>query len=356
MGKPVVSFRYANVMNKKTKIYLIAPVALIIFVVIGYFYLAKDNYSYPAEYKMNLTHISDIAETAKYGKAAGGNCYLATTAMLLKHFDPSIEFWKVFIYQGNAVSFSYYWPNGANGGTMANLADGSTDILLTAASNLGFTPHVRARMGSGGSWRDKTIKLGGDFHSYLLNPPMNEYKQVISSDIPLGTSGSPCHNDYNVIEGYNKKELFAIIPDPQDVNRTDPKIGCPVGSGLTHTVFWFTPDGKKISDKDLMLKMKSTVNESLDAMARYVKNLKEGINVIDFSQKIYLGREFASMYFQEQGSTELAVGYKKSTELLLPIASVYPPDINKHKDEIILQMEKVLENEKGLVKYWEAIN
>lgn len=344
-------------MTKKTKKYIITSVTLIILAIVSYFYFTKNNYSYPEEYKINLTHVSDQDETAKYGKKVGGNCFLATTAMLLKRFDPSIEFWKVFVYQGNAVSFDYYW---SNSGTMANLADGSTDVLLTAASNLGYMPHVRASAFSNDgmdTWKDKTKKLNGDFRTYFLNSPMNEYKQILSSDIPLGTSGSPCHDDYNVIEGYNKKELFAIIPDPSDVDRADPKISCPIGSGLTHTVFWFTPDGKKISDKDLMLKMKSTVNESLEVMERYIKNLKEGADVIEFSQKIYLGREFASMYFQEQGYTELATGYKKSTELLLPLANIYPPDINKKesKNLIIAQMEKVLENEKSLVKYWEMI-
>lgn len=338
------------------KIILLLTLIILIVAIVTLFFLHSPKFTYPSEYKMNLTHISDIAETAKYGKPAGGNCYLATTAMLLKHFDSSIEFWKVFVYQGNTISFSYYFPGGSNGGTAASLADGSTDILLTAASNLGFTPHVRMQIGTGGSWKNKTKKLGGDFHTYLLNPPMGEYKQMISSNIPIGTSGSPCHNDYNIIEGYNEKELFAIIPDPQDVNRTDPKISCPIGFGLTHTVFWFTPDGEKISDNELMLKMKTTINESLEIMERYIKNLKEGIDVTEFSQKIYLGRLFASMYFQEQGYPELADGYKKSAELLFPIASIYPLDINKHKGEIITQMEKVLENEKGLVKYWDKIN
>lgn len=349
-------------MMKKTKIYFIAPIiALIILVIISYFYFTNKNYSYPAEYKINLTHISDIAETAKYGKAVGGNCYLATATMLLKHFDQNIEFWRVFVYQGNAVSFNYYWPNGADGGTMVNLADGSTDVLLTAASNLGFTPHVRMRindrsMGMGNSRQKNTKELGGDLRQHFFIPPMDEYKNIISSNIPIGTSGSPCHNDYNVIEGYNENELFAVIPNPQDVNRTNPKINCPIGSGLTHTVFWFKPDGKKISNNDLMLKMKGTVNESLEVIERYIKNLKEGANVIEFSQNIYLGREFVSMYFQELGHHELAAGYKKSAELLMPIASIFPPDINKHKDEIILQMEKVLENEKQMIKYWKMIN
>jgi hypothetical protein len=49
------------------------------------------------------------------------------------------------------------------------------------------------------------------------------------------------------------------------------------------------------------------------------------------------------------------MGYKKSAELLLPLASIYPPDISKHKNEIMVQMEKVLENEKSLIKYWEII-
>lgn len=345
-------------MNKK--IVLIIVAVLVVGLVGGYLILNKNSFSYPTEHKINVTHVSDQDETAKYGRRSGGNCYLAATAMLLKHFDPAIEFWKVFVYQGNAVSFNYYWSNGANSGTMANLADSSTDILLTAASNLGYTPHVRMnRFVNGGmssGWPNMAKKLGGDFRYYYFSQPMDEYKSIIASGIPLGTSGSPCHNDYNVIEGYNQNELFAVIPDPEDVKRTDPKINCPIGSGLTHTVFWFTPDGNKISDKDFISKIKGTVNESLEVMERYIKNLKKGANVIEFSQKIYLGRKFASMYFQEKGYSELAAGYKKSTELLLPLVSIYPPDINKHKDEIITQMEKLLENEKRLVKYWEAIN
>lgn len=348
-------------MIKKIKVYLASFVILIILAVAGYLFFNKGDYSYPADYKMDLTHISDQEETEKYGKKIGGNCYLATTAMLLRHFDPSIEFWKVFVYQENAVSFSYYWSNSVQGGTMAGLADSSTDILLTAASNLGYTPHVRMnRFANGGmeAWESKIKELGGDFHYYYFSQPMDEYKSVIASNIPLGTSGSPCHNDYNVIEGYNEKELFAIIPDPSDVKRTDPKISCPIGFGLTHAVFWFTPDGEKISDKELMLKMENTVNESLELMARYIKNLKEGANVMEFQQKIYLGRKVAAMYFDEGGYSELAKGYERSAELLLPLAGIYPPDINKkeNRDLIIAQMEKVLENEKGLVKYWEAIN
>jgi len=348
-------------MVKKTKIYLISSIILIILAIAGYLFFNRGYYSYPTEYKIDLIHVSDQGETEKYGKKIGGNCYLATTTMLLKHFDPSIEFWKVFIYQGNAVSFSYYWSDGANGGTMANLADGSTDILLTAASNLGYTPHVRMnRFANGGMgiWEDKTKELDGDFRYYYFHQPMNEYKSLIASDIPLGTSGSPCHNDYNVIEGYNEKELSVVIPDPQDRGLQDAKITCPIDSGLTHTVFWFTPDGEKISDKELVLKMKNTINESLEVMARYIKNLKEGADVIEFQQKIYLGRKVASMYFNEQGYSELAKGYEKSAELLLPLAEIYPPDINKkeNRDLIITQMEKILENEKNLVKYWEVIN
>jgi hypothetical protein len=348
--------------TKKAKTYFIASIILIILVTIFYLILNKNIYSYPTEYKLNVVHVSDQEETEKIGKKIGGNCYFATVTMLLKNYDPSIEFWRVVLYSGTSVSFSYYWPNGVDDGTMASLADDSTDTLLTAASNLGYTPHVRMNRFIDGnmksSWSDKTKKLGGDFRYYYFNQPMDEYKNVIASGIPLGTSGSPCHNDYNVIEGYDEDELFAVIPDPSDVNRTNPEISCPTGSGLTNIVFWFTPDGKKISDRDLMLKMKGTVNESLDVMEKYVRNLKEDVDIIEFQQKIYLGRKIASMYFNEQGYSELATGYEKSAELLLPLTSIYPPDINKreNKDLIVAQIEKVLENERSLVKYWEAIN
>jgi hypothetical protein len=339
--------------------YAIIFVVLTLMASAGYFLYKKSRPSYPVEYKMDLIHVSDQAETAKYGKKVGGNCYLATTAMLLKSFDPSIEFWKVFVYQGNAVSFDYYWPNGADGGMTANLANESTDILLTAAGNLGYVPHVRIPIADNGEmsrWISETKEFGGDVRRYLFSPPIDEYKSVLASGMPLGTSGSPCHNDYNAIEGYDEDELFAVIPNPSDVNRVEPNISCKIGSGLTHLVFWFTPNGNKISEKDLILNMKSTVNESLGVMGRYIKNLKEGASVVEFSQNLYLGREFASMFFKEQDYPELAAGYKKSTELLLPLAHIYPPDINKHRGEIILQMEKVLENEKGLEKYWNLIN
>jgi hypothetical protein len=347
-------------MSKKIKKLSIIFIILIFLVIVSYFLLNKNNYSYPTDYKINVTHVSDLDETEKMGKKTGGNCYLATTVMLLKQFDPSIEFWKLFVYQGNGVSFNYYWPD--DNKTAANLTDGSTDILLKAASNLGYTPHVRMNKFSNGGmdffWSKTTKELNGDFRYYYFNQPIDEYKSVIASGLPLGTSGSPCHDDFNVIEGYNEKELFAVIPNPSDVNRIDPKINCSIGSGLTHTVFWFTPDGNKISDKDLTIKMKNTVPETLDVMERYIKNLKEGADVDDFSQNIYLGRKFASIYFKEQGYLELAKGYEKSAEFLLPLATIYPPDIDKKesKDLIITQMEKVLENEKELMKYWEAIN
>ncbi|MFH1375113.1 MAG: hypothetical protein ABIH35_00375 [Patescibacteria group bacterium] len=322
---------------------------------------SSPKFTYPPEYKLNVTHVSDTAETAKYGKQVGGNCYLAATTMLLKSFDPQITFLDVFVYQGNGVSFSYYFPRGPQGGTAAGLMDASTDILLTAASNLGFTPHLRMRMtdrsmGTGTSWQTKIKELGGDLQSYLWSPPLGEYKQIISGGIPLATDGSPCHNDYHVIEGYNEDELFAVIPDPEDVDRDDPKISCPVGSGLRSAVFWFTPDRQKLSDRELMLVMKESIKESLENMERYIKNLKEGTGIISFTQNIYLGRKFASMYLQEHGYPELAAAYKKSSELLFPLTSIFSSDIGEHKDQVISQMDKVFKIERGLTGYWDKVN
>ena len=346
-------------MNKKITTHAIILIILIILATIGYFYFKKEKYSYPKEYKMNLTPVSDRAETEKYGNKIGGHCYLASATMLMKHFDPSIEFWKVYVYQGGAVSFNYYFPNGPNGGAIAQPMDGGTFGLITAASNLGYTPHVRRQIIDNGTpWSSKKIKkLGGNFRTYLFNPPMDEYKHTISSDIPIATSGSPCLADYNVIEGYNEKELFAILPNPQDINLVEPKISCPIGSGLRHLVFWFTPDGKKISNKELMLTMKNTVNESLNIMERYIKNLREGVDIINFElNRFYLARKFAAMYFKEQGYNELADGYEKSAEIFDELTDIFPPDANKYKDKIISQIEKALENERELIKYWEMIN
>jgi len=349
-------------MNKKTTIYIIIStilVLVILVIIVSYFHFKKEKYFYPKEYKMDLTPVSDTAETEKYGNKVGGHCYLASATMLMKHFDPNIEFWEVYVYQGSAVSFNYYFPYGPNGGISAGPDDSGTASLLVAASNLGYTPHVRRQIiDKGTPWSSKKIKkLGGDFRTYFFNPPMDEYKQIISSGIPIGTSGSPCLADYNVIEGYDEKNLFAIIPNPQDVNRTNPKISCSVGSGLTHLVFWFTPDGKKISNRELMFTMKNTVNESLEIMERYIKNLEEGVDIVNFElERFYSARKFATMYFREQGYNELADGYEKSAEAFCELTSIFPPDANKYKSKIIAQMKKVLKNERGLLKYWEAIN
>ena len=92
---------------KKTGLILI-----VILLAAGVYFFASSNRGAktPEEYRLNVTHVSDQDESQKLGKRVGGHCYLASTTMMLKSFDPAIEFWQVVVASGNATSFTYYFP------------------------------------------------------------------------------------------------------------------------------------------------------------------------------------------------------------------------------------------------------
>ncbi len=218
--------------------------------------------SYPEEYRLDVPHVSDQKESKKYGPQVGGNCHLASVTMLMKHFDPTIEFWKVLVYKEDTTSFSFYFCGHSNTEAAAGLYNGGTDKLFLLARNMGFKPHVRIQnsitssdKGQAKRWIRTANEVGADVKTFLFSFPMDEFRHLISSGIPV-IAESPCHNDYHVLEGYSKDRLYAVIPDPSDVGRTDPRVSCPIGDGLRQDMFWVTPGGEKKSDAELLSKMK----------------------------------------------------------------------------------------------------
>ncbi len=281
--------------------------------------------------------------------------------MLMKHFDPSIEFWEALVFSEGTTSFSFYFGGHSNTRAAAGLHKGGPDSLLLVAKNLGFKPHVRIQnpitasdKGQANTWLRTAKEVGADVKTYLFSFPMEEFKQVISSGTPVATSYSPCLRAYHVVEGYSKDKLFIVIPDPSDVGRSGPKMSCPIGGGLKHDMFWVTPNGKRRSDAELLSKMKWLADLAPTNMRSYSGYIEEGAEIANFEiEKFYLARKCASMYFDKLGYEGLAHGYEESSELFGELHhTIYPPEANEHKDEIIAMFRKIADHEESLYEKW----
>jgi hypothetical protein len=317
--------------------------------------------SYPEEYRLDVPHVSDQQESTKYGPRIGGHCYLACATMLMKYFDPAIEFWEVLVSQENTTSFTFFLSSQPTSKAAAALYHGSTDSVLLAISNMGFKPHLRIQnpvtasdKGQSNAWIGKAREVGADVKTYLFSFPMDEFKQLISAGIPVATSGSPCHADYNVLEGYSKDTLYAVIPDPGDIGRTEPEVSCPISRGDIHGMFWATPGGERKSDAELISKMKWLAELAPTNIRSYADFLEKGAEIANFEiGRFYLARKFAAIYFDELGYKELARGYEKSAELFGYLqTTIHPLDANKHRSEIITALRKIADHEECLYEKW----
>jgi len=331
---------------------------IIIFIAVIYFlFISKRSLKPPEEYRLNVIHVSDQDESQKLGKKVGGHCYLASTTMMLKAFDPSVEFWQVVVARGNATSFSFYFPKGNEQEIKEGLGGEGTALALKAIKNMGYQPHIRIRalpiLNKKNGWIKMTKELGGDGKAFWLTPPMNEYKSVIASGIPLVAAGSPCWQDFNVIEGYTQKKLFVVVPNPNDEGQTEPKISCPMGLGLQNEVFWATPLDQQMKHSEILAEMKSYAQESPEKMLMYANYLEKGSFIVNFEiERLYLARFLATKYLEERGLKELAIGYKKSASLFEKLTEFIPSEANKHKEIIIKTIREIAENEKALSEKW----
>lgn len=344
------------------KKYTLAFIVISVVAVVYFLFFSQKDFKPPEEYRLNVTHVSDIEESRKYGQGAGGHCYLASTTMMLNSFDPSIEFWQVVVAQGNTTSFTYYFPKGNKSEIKEGLDGEGTIMALKAIKNMGYQPHIRLRalpvLGNNNGWIKMAKELGGEAKTYWLTPPMDEYESVIASGIPLVAAGSPCWQDFNVIEGYTKNKLFVVVPDPDDQGKTDPKMSCPMGLGLQNEVFWATPEDKQMHHLEILAEMKLYAKDAPEKMLMYANYLEKDSSIVNYEiERLYLARLLAAKYLEERGYKELAEGYKKSALLFGELTKFVPPDVdeNKHKEEIAKTIREIAENEKSLIDKWSSL-
>jgi len=182
---------------------------------------------------------------------------------------------------------------------------------------------------------------------------MDEYKSVIASGIPLVAAGSPCWQDYNVIEGYTRDKLFVVVPDPDDQGKTNPKISCSMGLGLQNEVFWATPQDQQMHHSDILADMKSYAKEAPEKMLMYASYLEKGSSIVNFEiERLYLARLLTAKYLEERGYKELAAGYKKSASLFEELTQFVPSDVVKDNKEIAKTIREIAENEQSLLNKW----
>jgi len=340
------------------KKYALIFIAIIIVTVV-YISFSRQDMKPPAEHRLSVIHVSDQDESQKFGRRVGGHCYLASTTMMLKAFDPSVEFWQVVIARGNSTSFTYYFPKGNESEIKEGLDGQGTIMALKAIKNMGYQPHVRLRTSpilvNNNGWVKMATELGGEVKTYWFTPPMDEYKSVIASGIPLVAAGSPCWQDFNVIEGYTSDKLFVVVPDPNDQGKTDPKISCPTGLGLQNEVFWATPLDKQMHHSQILADMKSSAKDAPEKMVMYANYLEKGSFIVNFEiERLYFARLLAAKYLEERGYKELAAGYRKSALLFAELTKFVPSEVdkNKHKEEIAKVIRQIAENEKSLISKW----
>ena len=337
--------------NKKRLFFIILLVAICLLLFI------PKTPKPPETYRLNVTPVSDQDESQKLGKKVGGHCYLASTTMMLKSFDPAIEFWQVVIAKGNTTSFTFYFPKNNESEIKEGLGGKGTAMALQAIKNMGYQPHIRLRalplLDNNNGWIKLTNELNGEVKIYWLTPPMDEYKSVIASGIPLVAAGSPCWQDFNVVEGYTKDRLFVVVPDPNDQGKTDPKISCSMGIGLQNEVFWATPEDKQMHHSEILADMKSYAKDAPEKMLMYANYLEKGSSIVNFEiERLYLARFLAAKYLEERGYKELAAGYQKSASLFGELTQFIPSDANKHKEQIIGTIRKIADNETSFRDKW----
>jgi len=345
---------------------IISIIISAIIVVIAFFYFNKPDYSYPEEYKLNVPHVSSSVEHKKYGVGVGGYCWAAALTMLLKHYDPNIEYWQVHNFREATTDFSFILMT-LRGGYLSVGETGGTWGVLTAAKNLGYDVHLRimdpnvvtTMVGTDEAWQVRkwiktTQELEGDADTFITHP-IDLIKYLISSGNPVYTDGWPCFQDNIAIEGYNKNNVNIVLPNPEDIGREDPRMECNIQLSTTPIrILWLTKNGERKSDEELLsiLRWKASLS---GINMKYIINLLETGNDLDGlgTGSVALMRKYASLYLADQDLNEVAELYNESSNVFNQLHLTFPPhEVNRHKNEIIETLNKAAEIEKQALDKW----
>jgi len=343
---------------------------MIIFIGIVFllFIFAKPKYNYPEEFKLNVTHVGAAEEHEKMGIATGGFCWTACLTMLLKQYDANIEYWMVHNFREASTRFDFFYATTEGNKLWADSDAGGTKSVLLAAKNFGYTPHLRIKNPTlvylltwkkyGEAWQIKNwIKfaneLGVDVDTFII-PPWDLVKHLISSGIPVQVDSSSCFNDYHVIEGYDKENIFIVMPDPEFFNLENAKKKCKLMPLYGLRFIWLTKDRERKSDEEILSSLRWRASLAVLNMRYFVELLEQGKRIYEFDGgRFSVLRKSAYYYFKEQNLEEVASLYNKSAELFKQLHLTFPSkEAEKHKEKIIEILTEIADIEERAMKKW----
>lgn len=332
------------------------------------FILAEPKYNYPEEFKLNVTHVGAAEEHEKMGTDTGGFCWTACLTMLLKQYDSNIEYWMVHNFREASTKFNFFYATTEGNRLWADSDAGGTKSVLLAAKNLGYTPHLRIRNPTlvylltwkkyGEAWQIKNwIKfaneLGVDVDTFII-PPWDLVKHLISSGIPVQVDVSSCFYDYHVIEGYDKENIYIVVPDPEFFGLESAKKKCKLMPLYGLRFIWLTKDGKRKSDEEILSSLRWRASLAVLNMRHFVKLLKQGKSIYEFDGgRFSVLRRSAYYYLKEQSLEEVASLYNKSAELFKQLHLTFPStEAEKHKEKIIETLTEIADIEEKALEKW----
>jgi len=332
----------------------------IIVLLSGFYLWQRLQFSHPKKHKLNVVPVLGSEETKKHGFRVGGWCWLGGATMLLKNNDPSITFDKVLLYKEGGTSFSLIFMGG-NKQLFGSEYHFSTDSQMRAAKNLGYKAHLRIKnplIVLGGeqwqikNWIKNAKQMRADVKTFFLTP-INEIKYMVSQGYPVFTDSIPCGKDFNVIEGFEKNNLYVITPEPFEFGLIDPKGTCMVPFPNFYRILWYTKEWDAKSDAELLSLLKWHAQLAPINMRAFVTFMQADKNMdisITFNQ-LYVVRNVAANFLEKLGHKDLAKGYRQSAQLMAKVN--FPAEKQgQRRTEITNALQKIADLEESFYPKW----
>ncbi len=350
---------------KKAKLFFAIGVVIILggISLLGYakFFAPKTS----QECHLNVPHVRDQMRDLRIKYHVGGFCYVAALTSLIKMYDPNVTFWDVLNYMGITTDFSIFKIKGIEGiGATDGL--GPPDIIM-GAKNLGYIPHLAIRDSAfiqderrkkhAEMWESCAEEIGLPVEVFTKEDEANYWNKIkkkVASGYPVLIDNATYFHDFNIIEGFCGNKLYILIPNPEDIQREDPRIVRESGPFVADVVFWITPGGKKKTDIEVLGMLKTHAASSIMNMRAFAYLIRRGKKIHTFDAgRFYILRIALVKFLIKHKMERIASLYQESAEEFLEICTITEPMFaNKHRYEIAQKLIEISNLEEEAFYYW----